>query len=87
MNTNCNLIKSMSTVFKKSLGAFLNLLFIHSFKTIKNKPNVVWLLALLFFLGLHTNQLNAQNPGQAANFSIKADTYSGAFNSVSDDWF
>ncbi|WP_178313110.1 HYR domain-containing protein, partial [Algibacter luteus] len=87
MNTNCNLIKSMSTVFKKSLGAFLNLLFIHSFKTIKNKPNVVWLVAVLFLLGLYTNQLNAQNPGQAANFSIKADTYSGAFNSVSDDWF
>ncbi|MBT8325349.1 MAG: cadherin-like domain-containing protein, partial [Winogradskyella sp.] len=83
MNTNCILTKGFIASFKKSLGAFLNLLFIYSFRTLKDK-SIIYLILLCF---ASSTALFAQNPGQASNFSVKAELYSGAFNSISDDWF
>ncbi|NNE32170.1 MAG: hypothetical protein HKN40_07360, partial [Winogradskyella sp.] len=99
MNQNCNPTKSKISSFKKTLGAFFNRLFIFSVTAARTKTktshattatfqsNRLGLIGLLIIGMLCTNFGFAQNPGQAANFSIKADTYSGAFNSVSDDWF
>ncbi|MCA0153252.1 Ig-like domain-containing protein, partial [Winogradskyella vincentii] len=91
MNTKCQLFKSRISTFKKSLKAFLNVFLIFHIKKIKIRPFIapqfIGFLLILFSTVFISNILNAQNPGQASNFSIKGDTYSGAFNSVSDDWF
>ena len=99
MNTICKLTERNIICLKKTLGSFLKVLITLPFIVIVDKlasygfsrslmwRNTVWLFTILFITTFNANKLYSQNPGQAANFSIKGDTYSGAFNSVSADWF